>query len=659
MVTPTYPGVYVREVPSSSRPITIASTSTAAFVGIATKGPIDEAVRIFSFSDFEKLYGAYRADSFLAHSVFQYFNNGGSVAYIVRVVGSDPTNTNNPANASMTLMDRGSNAQSTITIEAASPGIWGNALEIEITAGTSDPANEFNLNVYEEGSNRPVETFENINMLSTASNYITNVISNSNYISVTVLANSNSTGVDAIGTSVAAGAANLPVDDPVNEVQMRINIDNDGFQDIDLNVAVTDGTVTDLSTAANVVTALQHIVRDLLSKNHSTTPDAAYDNFSAVESSGIITLRSGSNTPFSSVVVAEPSDRARDITGYLRLGRLNGGMETIGAAVLRPINNTSALPRYLLGDHADVGGTNPVASVTRGSDGPALANDQPYIDALNRLDNKDDVSIITIPGVSSPSLVGDAMNYCENRNLSDCFFIGDLPEIYDEVGEAQAFVGGISPKNSYGAMYWPWLRMNDPLGGSEPIVVPPSGFVAGLYAKTDAKRGVWKAPAGTSAGVAGANGVTVNLTNVQQGLLNPTPYHVNVIREFPAAGRVIWGARTITSDASWNFVPVRRMAILIRVSIYNGIQWAVFEPNDVGLWSQLRLNITAFMMTLFRRGAFQGATPSEAFFVKVDSETTTQADIDAGIVNIRVGFAPLKPAEFAVVLLSQKAGQAG
>lgn len=653
MVTPTYPGVYVQEVPSSVRPITIASTSTTAFVGITTKGSVDEAVRIFSFSDFEKKYGSYRTDSFLTHSVFQYFNNGGSIAYILRVVGAGS------AEADMILVDRGTAAQSTITIEAASPGVWGNALEIEITTGTSDPANEFNLNVYEEGSTQPVETFESISMLSAASNYITNVINDSPYINVAVLANINATGADAIGSSVAAGAANLPADVPASETQLRINIDSDGFQDIDLQVAVTDLTVPDLSTAANVSTAMQHIVRDLLTKNRSTTPDAAYDSFTVIESGGVLTFSSGSNTPTSSVVVAEPSDRATDITGYLRLGKLNGGTETIGAAVLRPIANTTAVPRYLLGDHADVGGANPVASVTSGSNGAALANDQPYIDALARLDDKPDVSIISIPGISSPSLAGDAMNYCEGRNLSDCFFIGDLPEIYDEVGEAQAFVGGISPKNSYGAMYWPWLRMNDPLGGAEPIVVPASGFVAGLYAKTDAQRGVWKAPAGTSAGIAGANGVTVNLTNVQQGLLNPTPYHVNVIREFPAAGRVIWGARTITSDASWNYVPVRRTAILLRVSIYNGIQWAVFEPNDVGLWSQLRLNITSFMMTLFRRGAFQGATPSDAFFVKVDNETTTQADIDSGIVNIQVGFAPLKPAEFVVVSLSQKAGQAG
>ncbi|NIM10473.1 MAG: hypothetical protein GTO45_00645, partial [Candidatus Aminicenantes bacterium] len=164
-----------------------------------------------------------------------------------------------------------------------------------------------------------------------------------------------------------------------------------------------------------------------------------------------------------------------------------------------------------------------------------------------------------------------------------------------------------------------------------------------------------KAPAGTEASLSGAVGLAFNLTDVQQGNLNRI--NVNCIRRFASSGIVNWGARTITSDPEWTYVPVRRMAIMLRVSIYNGIQWAVFEPNDEELWGQLRLNLNSFMMTLFRKEAFQGASPAEAFFVKCDGETTTQEDINLGIVNILVGFAPLKPAEFVVVKISQKAGQ--
>jgi phage tail sheath protein FI len=183
--------------------------------------------------------------------------------------------------------------------------------------------------------------------------------------------------------------------------------------------------------------------------------------------------------------------------------------------------------------------------------------------------------------------------------------------------------------------------------------------VAGIYARTDTQRGVWKTPAGIQASVAGSVGLTRELTDVEHGVVNKPEKSICVIRHFPASGTVVWGGRTLSSDSEWRYISPRRMAIFLRRSIFDGIQWAVFEPNDEPLWSQLRLNLNAFMMTLFRKGAFQGATPSQAFFVKVDSETTTQADIDDGVVNILVGFAPLKPAEFVVVQLSQKAGQSG
>jgi hypothetical protein len=226
----------------------------------------------------------------------------------------------------------------------------------------------------------------------------------------------------------------------------------------------------------------------------------------------------------------------------------------------------------------------------------------------------------------------------------------------DTVDEAKTFMAAISPKNSYGAVYLPWVKMLDPTGISpDPILAPPSGFVAGLYAKTDGRRGVWKAPAGTEAALGNALGLAANFTDVQQGNLNPL--NINVIRQFASSGIILWGARTISSDPEWHYVPVRRMGIFLRVSIYRGIQWAVFEPNDVELWSSLRLNISSFMMTLYRQGAFQGSMPSAAFFVKCDGETTTQDDINAGIVNVLVGFAPLKPAEFVIVKISQKAGQ--
>src|SRR5690606_17472540 len=198
----------------------------------------------------------------------------------------------------------------------------------------------------------------------------------------------------------------------------------------------------------------------------------------------------------------------------------------------------------------------------------------------------------------------------------------------------------------------------DPLNENRPREVAASGTVAGVYARTDATRGVWKAPAGTEASLRGAS-LAVNLSDGQNGQLNPRG--INAFRAFPVYGRVVWGARTLRGDDmladEYKYVPVRRLALYIEESLFQGLQWVVFEPNDEPLWSQIRLNVGAFMQTLFRQGAFQGRSPREAYFVRCDRTTTTQNDIDRGVVNILVGFAPLKPAEFVVLQLQQIAGQ--
>jgi phage tail sheath protein FI len=174
-------------------------------------------------------------------------------------------------------------------------------------------------------------------------------------------------------------------------------------------------------------------------------------------------------------------------------------------------------------------------------------------------------------------------------------------------------------------------------------------------ARTDAARGVWKAPAGIDASLAGVSDLTINLTNDDNGELNPLG--INCFRNFPVIGRVVWGARTLRGADlladEYKYVPVRRLALFLEESLYRGTQWVVFEPNDEPLWAQVRLNIGAFMQGLFRQGAFQGTTPQDAYFVKCDSETTTPNDQNLGRVNILVGFAPLRPAEFVILQIQQ------
>jgi phage tail sheath protein FI len=188
---------------------------------------------------------------------------------------------------------------------------------------------------------------------------------------------------------------------------------------------------------------------------------------------------------------------------------------------------------------------------------------------------------------------------------------------------------------------------------------PPCGFVAGIYASTDASRGVWKAAAGINAGLSGVSGLQYVLTDAENGLINPQA--VNCLRQFRVYGNVVWGARTLQGadqfGSQWKYVPIRRLALFLESSLYNGTQWVVFEPNDERLWGQIRLNVGAFMQGLFLQGAFQGTTPRQAYFVKCDSDNNPQSSIDQGIVTILVGFAPLYPAEFVVIQIQQLAGQ--
>jgi phage tail sheath protein FI len=202
--------------------------------------------------------------------------------------------------------------------------------------------------------------------------------------------------------------------------------------------------------------------------------------------------------------------------------------------------------------------------------------------------------------------------------------------------------------------------MPDPLNENRPRNVGGSGTVAGIYARTDSARGIWKAPAGTETPLRGARlPEKGKMTDPENGAINPQG--INALRTFPVYGTIAWGARTMdgadVKGSEWKYVPVRRTALHIEESLYQGLGWVVFEPNDEPLWGQIRLNVGSFMHDLFRQGAFQGKSPREAYLVKCDNETTTQSDINRGVVNLLVGFAPLKPAEFVVIRIQQLAGQ--
>src|SRR5438034_874101 len=278
-------------------------------------------------------------------------------------------------------------------------------------------------------------------------------------------------------------------------------------------------------------------------------------------------------------------------------------------------------------------------------------------EGLYALDGVDLFNLLCIPGVTDPGVLADADAYCKERRA---FFVIDSPPDKEKPEEMLQVVQGTDlPKSDYAAVYYPWIKIADPLKNGRLRSVAPSGTIAGLCARTDGTRGVWKAPAGTDATLAGVQGVDYQLSDPQNGTLNPLG--VNCVRVFPVFGAVAWGARTLRGAdqmaSEYKYLPVRRLALFLEESLYRGTKWIVFEPNDERLWAQIRLNVGAFMNSLFRQGAFQGTSPREAYLVKCDKETTTQDDINRGIVNILVGFAPLKPAEFVIIKIQQLAGQ--
>jgi phage tail sheath protein FI len=299
-----------------------------------------------------------------------------------------------------------------------------------------------------------------------------------------------------------------------------------------------------------------------------------------------------------------------------------------------------------------------------GTDGPsnAILGANDYIGdptagtGLHALDHVD-VNLVALPGKTTPEFIAGLMTYCDARG--DCFAIVDGPGAVDprfniDASEAKQFVDGLPNRSENSAVYFPWLEVVDQVGvGKNPTrYVPPSGHVAGIYANTDVTRGVWKAPAGVQAIVSGALDVQIPLRDADQDLLNPVS--LNCVRKLTGAGIVSWGARTLASDPQWRYVPVRRTAIFLKSSLRQGLQWAVFEPNDQRLWDQIQMVIRSFMLSLFRQGAFQGSRPDDAFAVRCDASTNPQDLIDQGIVTAQVSFAPLKPAEFVVIEISQK-----
>ena len=529
-VQPTYPGVYIEELPSGVRTITGVATSITGFVGKALRGPADQPVTITSFADYERVYGGLHRDMTLSYAVRDFFLNGGGQAVIVRLykatVGSASKATYEIPN---------------LTLQAASEGAWGmqvrarvdkkpvsdpNLVAVATRLGVQ-PADLFDLTVRDGGTGR-TETFLNLTTKESARRADRVLAAESTLVRVTAVLPSN--------TSPTAHA----------------------------------GALTDADVWTNAS-------RSTPAKTTATT-DVAVDS------------------------------AALDAATYKGSQSAKTGLYQLEKVDL--FNLLCMLPD------------------ARGGDVP------------------DDV-------------YQEALGYCVKRRA---MLLVDPKAGWTTVSAAQSGAAGMNLNGDMArnaAIYFPRIKQADSELGGQIDTFVPCGTIAGIMARTDTQRGVWKAPAGLDASLGGVAGLQLDMTDAENGLLNPLG--INCLRTFPVHGGVVWGSRTMRgADAAadeYKYIPVRRLALFLEESLYRGTQWVVFEPNDEPLWAQIRLNLGAFMHNLFRQGAFQGTAPRDAYFVKCDKETTTQNDINLGIVNIVVGFAPLKPAEFVVIKLQQMAGQ--
>jgi uncharacterized protein len=524
-ITPTYPGVYIEEVPSGVRTITGVATSITAFVGRTPRGPTNEPTTVFSFGEFERRFGSLHVDYPLTYALRDFYLNGGSQALIVRLFNGD--------NGNATLEVGG------LRLEAANPGSWGNNLKATLTVADADLTTAladrynldestlfFDLQIFEGSARTPSETMRNLTLVEGPRKVDRVLVQESSLVRVPL----NDTGGPDLPDSVTPA---------VDKASASGGADSEPLQQANYE------------------------------------KDVDVDN-NPIPKTGIYAL-----------------DKA-DLFNML---------------CIPPDIRDGDLP-------TDVYGLGLLYCVERRA---MLIVDPPAAWGANK-ETATSAAVAGLPGL----------------NLSGSF-----------------------ARNA--ALYFPRVVQADPLREGQLDTFAPCGIIAGIYARTDRERGVWKAPAGLDAGINGIQGLQVNLTDEENGQLNPLG--INCLRFFPVAGRVVWGARTVRGADQladeYKYVPVRRTALYIEESLYRGTQWVVFEPNDEPLWAQIRLNVGAFMQGMFRQGAFQGRSPREAYLVKCDKETTTQYDIDRGIVNIVVGFAPLKPAEFVIIKLQQLTRQEG
>lgn len=586
------PGVYVEEFESGAKPMEGVGTSTAGFVGLAERGPVEGLPQLVTnFSDFRRTYGGYLSKNefedyrFLAYAVESFFVNGGSRCFVTRVAPGD-------AKCSMGCVPSKENP--VITFTAKNPGIWGDDISIAIAPASKAKTQILEVLWTQEGKKYRAK---------------------------------NSAGFNA-GDIVVFTDKGTALYNRVVKNQDNVLTFEEDFPD-----QIVDTNLLPLKVITTCEFSLEVRYQDITETYENVSFNITAPNFIekvTAKSDLIIAVYQASVEPAVSSAEKSEEDKEKEKPPVPQVA---------GNEILPPIEILAASSVSLTG-----GSNGSVASISA-ADFIGVDNGAGRRTGIQSFVDNDVVSIIAVPGVTDANVQLTLVAHCEN--LASRFAVLDIPrdakKVQDVIAHRDIF------DSEYAALYHPWLEVFDPLDKKN-IAIPPSGAMLGIYARSDNSRGVHKAPANEV--VRACVGLDCQFNKGEQDILNPKG--INLIRSFPGQGIRVWGARTVSSNASWKYINVRRLFIFIEESIKANTSWAVFEPNDETLWVRVQRTISVFLTNLWRGGSLAGSSPDEAFFVNIGRNTMSQDDIDNGRLICVIGVAPVKPAEFVIFRITQK-----
>ena len=666
-----HPGVYIEETSFRGKPIEGVSTSTAGFVGRASRGPEKKPTLVTSLAQYVRTFGPLAPiaagvtpglGDYLGHAVRAFFENGGLRAYIVRTLPSDGS----------ALVATKKLSAGTIAVMPAGKVLRPTQTKIQLTSlrGIGSPFPTLRMFVRPDANSAFAA---GVPLAITAIDPLRNEVTLSAALTAANLGGAQSAsasnvyfdlGTAAAGTGPSFVAAYRCEDGNLVAIQIRptdrppvtINGGAPAGGPKTLNVASTAGFYEGASVEVcrGGTTKEYAFVEAVDPATHTVTLDTALG--AGLGSNPYIRTLEIDVLVYEDGVVKETfaglswnSDNTLDSFSRFFVERINDpntGSKLLKVDVTPPVTTTGVLadqpttPQGIplaLGGGAN--GNAPSAIDLIGDDnGPGNRT------GIQALIERDDIALVAVPGVTEPSVQQALISHCEL--LKYRFAVLDAPQNTSDISALEAHRNHYDTK--YAGYYTPWLKTLDLATGRE-IFVPPSGHVLGICARVDNERGVWKAPANEV--VRGITDLELRFGDGEQDVLNPQG--INLIREFEGRGIRVWGGRTLSSDQEWRYVNVRRLFIFLEHSIDRGTQWVVFEPNNEALWQRVTATIKSFLFGVWKSGALMGTKPEEAYFVRCDRTTMTQDDIDNGRLVCLIGIAPAYPAEFVIFRIGQ------